>query len=410
MRGLDEPVETRVLVELQMPFFPFGFLSKFLREMRSSKSHDGLGAVSPNQFVFPLALVTKDTTYPERQRPYSPKELLDHILKDPYAVDSVGNIHVTGVSYHKLVEGAQHEYLVIRVQHNQLELANYLKLDRCPQEGQALANPPKSSDLVEDTAAQDEDSVKPQGENLEQTSPSKSGNVFLSSSSSPFAGDGLALDTFLVSGSGSKSFYTDESKKLASVKFKEPRPVLEELVTLAKVVSACRPRYNIFRTQCYWYAFTIWEVLKMNFPDSAQWPNEPLGAGRNGAIPWIELHKRSLLDDELNLAKFGMTLRHSHAALAAEAVGAWEDFQKESKKHRLSHGIQTIIANQQQSEEERARAEEERARAEEERARAEEERARAEEERARAEDKVANLEQQLAEMQQRLKSAGMKPE
>ncbi|EUC67746.1 hypothetical protein RSOL_536440, partial [Rhizoctonia solani AG-3 Rhs1AP] len=100
-----------------------------------------LSIVPYNKYIFPLTVVKPMKSATNINKPYLPNELLELILHDPYAVDTIGTIHVTNISYYKVSGEAEHEYLVLQVEDDQGRFRNYLKLDRCPQPGQELPAP-----------------------------------------------------------------------------------------------------------------------------------------------------------------------------------------------------------------------------------------------------------------------------
>lgn len=96
-------------------------------------------AGSPNVYIFPQTIVDHcGNTHLDKN--YSPLELLQSILLHPHAVESVGHTLVTSVYYYKATTGAQHEFLIFRVQNSRL--VNFIKLDRCPEI--EPVTPPKS--------------------------------------------------------------------------------------------------------------------------------------------------------------------------------------------------------------------------------------------------------------------------
>lgn len=100
---------------------------------------------SPNVFIFPPHLVDK-TNVEGLPKPYIPGELLGSIMENANAVDYIGNIFVVEIRYYKESAGAQHEYLVVRVEDASHRYVNYLKTDRCPRPGEVLNQPPKMMD------------------------------------------------------------------------------------------------------------------------------------------------------------------------------------------------------------------------------------------------------------------------
>jgi hypothetical protein len=114
-----------------------------------AKSGPGASIESPNIFIFPPHVVDKRNPITVDKN-YTPSELLERILGDAQAVDFIGNIFITSMSYHKNPRGVEHEYLLFRVQDVDQRFLNYIKLDRFPE--QDPETPPKVvSTPTEDT-------------------------------------------------------------------------------------------------------------------------------------------------------------------------------------------------------------------------------------------------------------------
>lgn len=141
-------------------------------------------------------------------------------------------------------------------------------------------------------------------------------------------GEHNARDQIYVSGSGRlESVVNKQSTLLASVNVTnsvEAQLTLEHFVLLASFVSAQKPRYHLLRTQCYWYAYSIWQLLQVAFPELVVYKGVLCDAGRNKLIPWIEWHKRDRLLEGTDLQL--VTSQEAHAALAAEYIVFWNKF------------------------------------------------------------------------------------
>lgn len=314
-------------------------------KMLSEKQETDMLLESPNTFVFPLSLIDKGKSEGVNKS-YTPHELSLSILNDSHAVDSIGHIIVQTMSYYKNKVGAQHEFLVFEVQHTQQGLVNYIKLDRCP-ESEPDEPPGSLGDLADDTWAVQEDCSVQGGPptyvvielfrvvfSLSVTSQEYKGrppgSSTFSSSSSNLLGARDARDLFLISSSGElDSITTKEDKMLAKIVIAPSKIPLECLLVLASVVSKHQPRYHLFKAQCYWYAFTVWEVLRVLHPElpKVEWGAKK--AGKIGHLPWIEWHK-SVGPGKDDVAGVKTSLEAAQQELANKFRVAWELFEQQA--------------------------------------------------------------------------------
>ncbi|KAG8735905.1 hypothetical protein FRC10_010017 [Ceratobasidium sp. 414] len=358
-------------------------------------------AEPPNIFAFLPFLVDK-CHVESVPKSYTPDELLELIMKHPNAVDSVGTIYVTEIQYWKEKSGPQHEYLVFEIQDTNHQFINYMRVDRFPDKSDEKVQLPEPTD---DDAAVSHPVRDDSGATPYDTSLSSKEWVHSLFSSSSVSSWGLrnACDKIYISSSGnSESVHTSGKRNpLGSIKVcndvNVKRPTLEQLVLLASFVSHHEPRYNLFRTQCYWYAYTIWRLLLSIFDEPVKYDGNLRGAGTITSAPWIEWHKGKRLIDSSKV-----TERETYASLAAEYLIAWSNFQDTVLRFQEQYGARAKQKCVQRAEEQArlaegvaARAQEEAACSREEAARSQEEAARSQEEAARAREEIARSREEI---------------
>jgi hypothetical protein len=140
---------------------------------------------------------------------------------------------VETIKYCKCTQPAYHEFLVICIRHQPTGHKAYLAINRS---SSSPLDPPRTS-----------------SEELLQTA------RILSSSLAP------ASDTVTVSHDGTAKCVIPpkgDFNVIAIMTFAQPLPpTVVYLASLAKVVSAHRPNYQIIYNQCYWHTFSIWQVM-----------------------------------------------------------------------------------------------------------------------------------------------------
>jgi hypothetical protein len=151
-----------------------------------------------------------------------------------------------------------------------------------------------------------------------------------------------AQDQFHVSSSGDrKSLVGEKSECLAMINIPAstvPRPTLEQLLILASVVSAHQPNYHLLRSQCYWYAFTIWEVFKISYPNAVKDTTILEGAGTNGLLPWIRWNQNTESQNDNVKGAVGKSVIESHQELAEKFSAAWQEFEARIEDYQqVSH-------------------------------------------------------------------------
>ncbi|KAG8743745.1 hypothetical protein FRC10_011465 [Ceratobasidium sp. 414] len=293
----------------------FKSVIKLLRNVTGSKVNQET-PMHPNVFVFPRSLARRAGF----DQLHTPDDLLYAILRNPHAVDSVGTVMVPKVFYYKARTGAQHEFLILKVTNSSGTLVNYIKVDRCPVK--ELRSPPNSLENWMD----EESNTAQQGTStpLRSISSGPSSPSF-SSDSNHLLGE-AAQDRFCVSATGLKTQLVENagrSAELASLTL--PNVTLEQLLVLARVVSASQPKYHLFRAQCYWYVFTIWEVLKIAHPGFKQKPQNMEAARSHSLLPWISWHEHHGPETENPIA-VRSGINRSHMRLSEEYLVAWGDF------------------------------------------------------------------------------------
>ncbi|KAG8794463.1 hypothetical protein FRC12_024242 [Ceratobasidium sp. 428] len=339
---------------------------------------------SPNILILP-SYVVGGRTQASFAKPYSPDDLMDLILGDANAVDSIGTIFVTQIYYYKEDSEAQHEYLVFKVEDSGRRFINYLKLDRTP-DNNNNTRPPSPSSHNPNTSTPKQDAQTKEVHNVRSVSENSIRRFFSSSSSSELFGKRDARDKFYISDTGEIESFPNikSSNLLGTIEISwsnASKPTVEDIVLLAAFVSASRPHYHLFRTQCYWYAYTCWQLLLLAFPNSLTFDGELSGAGRGPIIPWIEWHRRAQPD----AVRRSLTLseRETHAHLAARYLTELHDFNAMVPERQKKYGARMKEKRMHEAEAKAAQAEEEIVRA---KARAEDEIAQA---KLHAEDEIA---------------------
>jgi hypothetical protein len=281
--------------------------------------HATMTTPSPNNFIFPLQLPSTASplrlTTPHGEtnirgsrsvtKGYYPAELLLEMLSDRVAVDHFGQIYVRAIHYYKAEEAAQHEFLSIEVQ--DLFQNNWLVLDRVPNTRRSdRSREPLNADDVTPNELRavreaDESNNLPAEPTSERTIRDvKLALLFTSLTSclprSFSLGTHPARDSVYVSTTGRvDSIIRDNSlgtcEAIECIKFPENVFALEKLLVLAAVVSQHRPKYDLFKTQCYWYASTIWDIVCLMFPGVK--PTKPSRArGTHSLAPrWLRVHE-----------------------------------------------------------------------------------------------------------------------
>ncbi|KAG9097887.1 hypothetical protein FS749_005176 [Ceratobasidium sp. UAMH 11750] len=295
---------------------------------------------SPNVFIFPPSVVDKCRDVAGISRSYAPDELMKMIAENATAVDHVGKIVVTQVYYFKEKSGAEHEFLVFQVEDTIHGFTNYLKVDRCPKPEEALDKPPEHL-LDQPPARLGEDLLRARGRAVVSRNSKDSVLIYLSiSSSSGLIGTRNARDQVEISGLGTLDSLTSaESVQLGTIMVStshELRPTLEHVLLLSAFVSAYEPRYHLFQAQCYWFAYTIWQVLQFSFPDSVKFEGYLPGVGTIMFAPWVEWHLGKHASDYARPQD--IPNKAMYAALAAKYILDQGMFEKEIPALQKKYG------------------------------------------------------------------------
>lgn len=147
------------------------------------------------------------------------KYWLDEFRRNP---SSVGNISITDARYMKCSEGWEHEFLVLTLN------------DKSRPSHRCYAIVERQNPLLDDPNP-------PETERLR------------------------AADNIVMYHDSTFSCRPELIKTLRFLKFTDSEFTLEKLIVLANTVSKNTPEYNTIHSQCFWYASSIWAVVKLEF-------------------------------------------------------------------------------------------------------------------------------------------------
>ncbi|CAE6360356.1 unnamed protein product [Rhizoctonia solani] len=365
----------------------------------SSKNSGDKACDSPNTLIFPPVLDKHNRDWCSKL--YSPKELLTRISEDAKAVDYIGKIHITEISYYKEIPLPEHEYLVFKVQAIDPLFVNYIKVDRCPK---PRAETKQTEPAIGDTSSTQ--NVLPEGRRAGSVGLEGFYSSSLKDSSFSF-GNRDAQDVFHVSDSrGLASLKGRKDLLLGTIKVSPGTgPTLEQLVVLAVFVSSYQPQYDLLSTQCYWYAHTIWMLLLTAFPKTVKFDGKLPGAGQNAITLTSKWHGQLFASQGCNYA-VPISETEIYAQLAAEyLMTSWHTFEATIPALQAKHGAMAQRSLLQAAQAEAERAERERQQAQEDRQRVEEERNQAEEERKRAEERMQQAKEEMQQIQEEKRQA-----
>ncbi|KAI6156694.1 hypothetical protein BKA82DRAFT_4048573 [Pisolithus tinctorius] len=177
----------------------------------------------------------------------------------------------------------------------------------------------------------------------------------------------------------------EKATSISALEFRENhQPSVHELATLVHLTSKHEPNYNIRKTQCYWFAETVFKAVDAIFEGAERAPKN----NRAGTWARVPVSRKESVDAVC--AQYYTT----RVALLEELV------QQKRLKREQEEQRQREREQRQAAEEAAKRAEEER-RAAEERAQAAEEERRAAEERARAAEEKERLAAEEAAQKER---------
>ncbi|KAG8696985.1 hypothetical protein FRC11_000342 [Ceratobasidium sp. 423] len=277
----------------------FSLLGRLARYLTGTRTPSNVNMEFKNRFIFPNN-PPRGAQYFDHG--YVPWELLDAIQQDRDAVDGIGHIYVSSAKYCKRPKGAQHEFLVFMVRDKTCDLRhNDLIIDRVvsPARTDNRDSPPANiEDLTEnDHRALRGEPAPSNGALLESTLASSEEPVargISSHGSSPVSNSltgAPALDMCRVSAHGG---FNDLAERLtltpytciAELTFRNDSFTLEKLLNLAATLSNHEPRYDLFKTQCYWYALMLWELVQ-RVTETAASPFTAMRPGSNRLVPWL---------------------------------------------------------------------------------------------------------------------------
>ncbi|KAG8729848.1 hypothetical protein FRC11_007893 [Ceratobasidium sp. 423] len=322
----------------------FSLLGRLARYLTGTRAPVNTNMDFKNQFIFP--------TNPPRgaqyiDHPYVPWQLLDYIQQDRDAVDGIGHIYVSSAKYCKKQRGAQHEFLVFTVKDNTCDLRhNDLIIDRVvsPARTDNRDSPPANvEDLTEnDRRALRGEAAPSNGVLLESTLASSdepiARGISSSHGSSPSSNSltgAPALDMCRVSANGG---FRDMAERLtltpytciAELTFRNDSFTLEKLLNLAATLSNHEPHYDLFKTQCYWYALMLWELVQRVTGTTAS-PFTTMRPGSNRLVPWLLAQTQ------------GSERQREIDELVAEYERKWQSFSEELP-HWKDQGVKALKA------------------------------------------------------------------
>ncbi|CAE6486895.1 unnamed protein product [Rhizoctonia solani] len=318
----------------------FSWVGRLTRYLTGTRAPSSMNVEFQNRFIFP--------NHPPRPQyidhGYVPWELLDAIQQDRDAVDGIGHIYVSSAKYCKKPKGAQHEFLIFMVKDATCNSRqNALIIDRVASAGRTdnRDSPPANlEDLTEnDRRALRGEPVVSNGSVLESTLTSSQEPIArgissngASSISNSIAGV-PALDMCRVSAHGG---FKDMAQRLtlipytciAELSFSDTSFTLEKLLNLAATLSNHEPRYDLFKTQCYWYSLMLWELVQRVGGTTAT-PFTTMRPGTNRLVPWL-LAQNNSAERQRELEE-----------LVAECERKWQSFVEELP-HWKSRGVEAL--------------------------------------------------------------------
>jgi hypothetical protein len=150
------------------------------------------------------------------------------------------------VIHYKCNTDKEHEFLLIHAQHNRSGVSVVLAADRAPEPvSEASSTVPSSGAKLD-------------------------GLAILSSGEVP------ACDRIIVSYDGTENTvlmaFKTRATALRSLHYRSPdsAPTLSQFAAILEVVSEHAPQYDLYETQCFWFAGAAWDTLKALFPTSEQ--------------------------------------------------------------------------------------------------------------------------------------------
>ncbi|CAE7148076.1 unnamed protein product [Rhizoctonia solani] len=312
-----------------------GRLTRYLTGTRASSSMD---MEFENRYIFPN-VPPRGAQYFDHS--YVPWELLDAIQKDRDAVDGIDHIYVSSARYYKKPKGAQHEFLMFVLKDSTCNSRqNAIIIDRVASPGR-IDNRDSPPDNLEDLAENDHRALRRNvlASVLTSSHEPIARRVSSNSSSISDSFNGItgvpALDMCRVSASGG---FEDMAERLtltpctciAELKFSDKSFTLEKLLNLAAAVSNHEPRYDLLKTQCYWYALMLWELVQRVSKTTATPGTSTMVPGSNSLVPWLLAHNH------------GAERQKELEELVAEYERRWQSFLEELPQWK-NRGVKALM-------------------------------------------------------------------
>jgi hypothetical protein len=276
----------------------FSLVGKLSRYLTGARKSSVMNVEFKNRFIFPDP--PRAAQYLDHG--YVPWELLDAIQQDRDAVDGIGHIYISSAKYCKKERGAQHEFLIFTVKDSTCNYRqNDIIIDRVA---------PSSRTDNRDSPPANLDDLTENDHRALRREPAVSDSVVLESTLSSLhepvargimSSDGAssissiigvpALDLCRVSAQGGFKGMTARLaltpyKCINELSFADDTFTLEKLPNLAAALSSHEPQYALLKTQCYWYALMLWELVQRI--SGAKAPLfTTVRPGSNRHVPWL---------------------------------------------------------------------------------------------------------------------------
>lgn len=312
-----------------MPPLLLSLLGRLAHYLTGAKTATDNTMAFKNRFIFPRP--------PSGRRPpfdhgYPPDDLLNTILEDSDAVNGIGHIYVASAKYCKQTKGAEHEFLIFVVKDDTSNRQNAILIDRVPSLPSNNRNSPPRH--IDDLTA-DERRVAQGGSDAANAPNSvRSRGSFMSSmasNSSAVSKTHPALDLCYVSATGSYEEMTKRMGRqvhecLSEITFNDHSFTLERLLTLADTLSLYEQGYDLFSTQCYWYAYMLW-VLVQRISGAAATPfaRDQAAPGTHRFAPWLVKHSEDKGEErEAEFKKLVEEYENNWKKFSTEVLPKWK--------------------------------------------------------------------------------------
>lgn len=342
-----------------MPHLLLSLLGRLAHYLAGAKATTGstMAYAFENRLIFPPLPSRGRIPY---DHGYPPDDLLTRILENSRAVEGIDRIYVSSAKYCKQKDGAEHEFLIFEVKDKTSSRRNTILIDRVPSLPNNNRNRPPRD--MNDLTAGERQAVQGDSDTTNNSAPRARGSVMssMTSNSSVVSKTHPALDLCYVSATQS---YEEMTKRLgrrpheclSEMTFNDDSFTLERLLILADTLSLYRQRYDLFKTQCYWYAYMLWVLVqRISGATTSPFARNQAAPGTHRFAPWLVKHSedqsaerdeefKSLVEEyEKNWEKFrteelpkwqrdGVTTNDSHTNSAPIAEGppskTYEDMQ-----------------------------------------------------------------------------------